>query len=129
MTKQCGFLELLNPGDVIMADKGFIVQDILALKHVRLLAPPIMSKGKVCSKATTMTRRFASVRVHVERMIRKLKSFQLIRWVIPLTLKPHASSIIRVCACLVNLSPTIITLSEESREFPTDCEDDDEELF
>ena len=48
LTKQCGFLELLNPDDVIMADKGFNVQDILALKHVRLLAPPIMSKGKVC---------------------------------------------------------------------------------
>jgi hypothetical protein len=31
LTKQCGFLELLNPGDVIMADKGFNVQDILAL--------------------------------------------------------------------------------------------------
>ncbi len=64
-------MEQLNPGDVIMTDKGFNVQDILALKHVRLLAPPII-KGKVCSKATTMTRRIASVRVHVERMIRKL---------------------------------------------------------
>ena len=37
-----------------MADKGFNVQDLFALKHVRLLPPPIMAKGKVSSKATTI---------------------------------------------------------------------------
>lgn len=78
ITKQCGLIEQLNPDDVIMADTGFNVEDLLALKHVQLLAPPIMSKGKVSSKATTMTRRIAKARVHVERMIRKLKCFQLI---------------------------------------------------
>ena len=54
LTKQCGFVEQLNAGDVIMADKGFNVQDLFALKHVRLLPPPIMAKGKVSSKATTI---------------------------------------------------------------------------
>ena len=108
LTKECGFIEQLNSGDIIMADKGFNVQDLFALKHVRLLAPPIISKGKVSAKATTMTRRIAKMRVHVEQMIRKLKCFQLIHTVIPLTLKPYASSIIQVCACLVNLSPSII---------------------
>ena len=107
ITKDCGFIEQLNPGDVIVADKGLNVQDLLALKNVRLLAPPMMGKGKVSSKATTRTRRIARSRVHVERM-RKLKFFQLIRGVIPLALKPYASSIIHVCACLVNLSPSII---------------------
>ena len=50
LTKQCGFVEQLNAGDVIMADKGFSVQDLLALKHVRLLAPPIMAKGRYHQK-------------------------------------------------------------------------------
>ena len=133
ITKECGFIEQLNPGDVIMADKGFNVQDLLALKNVRLLAPPMMGKGKVSSKATTMTRRIAKSRVHVERMIRKLKCFQLIRGVIPLTLKPYASSIIHVCACLVNLSPSIIdnhddddnkgVQSEDSEHYNWECKD------
>ena len=101
--KQCGFLDLLESGDVIMADKGFNVQDLLALKETRLFAPPIMGKGKVPAKATTMTRRVANVRIHVERIIRKLKCFGIVRGVIPLSLKPFASSIIKVCACLVNL--------------------------
>jgi hypothetical protein len=125
LTKECGFIEQLNPGDVIMADKGFNVQDLFVLKHVRLLAPPIMSKGKVSAKATTLMRRIAKSRVHVERMIRKLKCFQLIRVVIPLTLKPYASSIIRVCACLVNLSPTIIDHDSDSDSEEWDSENYD----
>ncbi|CAB4016757.1 Hypothetical predicted protein [Paramuricea clavata] len=106
LTKECGFIEQLNPGDVIMADKGF--------------------NGKVSAKATTMTRRIAKSRVHVERMIRKLKCFQLIRGVIPLTLKPYASSIIRVCACLVNLSPTIIDHDSDSDSEEWDSENYDQ---
>ena len=129
ITKQCGFIEQLNPGDVIMADKGFNVQDLLALKHVRLLAPPLMGKGKVSSKATTMTRRIARVRVHVERMIRKLKCFQLIRGVIPLTLKPYASCIIRVCACLVNLSPAIIDDRKDDNSGDAESDDGDSENY
>lgn len=108
IVKRSCFMEKLNPGDVVMADKGFNIQDLLALHHTRLLAPPIMRKGNVSSKATTVTRRIAKVRVHVERMIRKLKCFGILRGVIPLTLKPYVSSIVRVCAALVNLQPSII---------------------
>ncbi len=73
----------------------------------------------------TLTRRIAKSRVHVERMIRELKCFQLIRVVIPLTLKPYASSIIRVCACLVNLSPTIIDHDSDSDSEEWDSENYD----
>ena len=52
-----------------MADKGFNVQDLLALHHVRLIAPPIMYKGKVSTHTATMTRRVATKRIHVERII------------------------------------------------------------
>ena len=93
----------------------------------------MMGKGKVSSKATTMTRRIAKSRVHVERMIRKLECFQLIRGVIPLTIKPYASSIIHVCACHVNLSPSIIddhddddnkgVQSEDSEHYDWECKD------
>ena len=83
LTEECGFVKQLNGGDVIMADKGFNVQDLFALKHVRLLAPPIMAKGKVSSKTTTMTSRIATARANVELMIRK-------------------------STCLVNLNPIIV---------------------
>ncbi len=106
--RQSGFLDKLQPGDAIMADKGFNIQDLLALREMRLIAPPIMRKGTVSSKASTITRRIARVRIHVERAIRKLKSFGILRGVMPLTMKPYVTSIAKVCAALVNLQPSII---------------------
>lgn len=114
IVKECGFLDQLNPGDTIMADKGFNIQDLLALHHTRLLAPPIMKKGKISAEASTATRRVAKPRVHVERLIRKLKCYSILRGVIPLTLKPYVNSIIKVCAALVNLQPSIIQDTELS---------------
>ena len=110
ITKKCGFLDQLNPGDTIMADKGFNIQDLLALRQTKLLAPPLMKKGKDSAKASTMTRRIAKLWVHVERLIRKLKCFTILTGVIPLTLEQYVNSIIQVCAALVNLQSSIIEI-------------------
>ena len=66
-----------------------------------------MKKGAVSSKALTVTRRIARIRIQVERIIRKLKCFSTLRGVTPLTLKPYVTSIVKVCATLVNLQPRI----------------------
>ena len=103
-----GFLDKLNPGDAVMADKGFNIQDLLALHDTVLIAPPMMRKSNVSARASTATRRVATSRVHIERMIRRLKLFNFLRGVIPLTCKPYVSSAVTVCAILVNLQPSII---------------------
>jgi hypothetical protein len=108
ITKKCGFLEELVPGDEVMADKGFNIQDLLALHHVRLISPPIMHKDNVGTHAATMTRRVATKRIHIERIIQRLKSFGILQGVIPLTMKSYIDSIVSVCAALVNLQPQII---------------------
>ena len=41
----CGFLEALEPGNHVMPDKGFNIQDLVVLNHVQLIAPPIMYKS------------------------------------------------------------------------------------
>ena len=110
IVRKSGFLEQINPEDHIMADKGFNIQDLLALCGAYLIAPPIMMKDNISSRASTATRRVATTRVHVERMIRKLKCFVILRGVIPLTFKAYISSIIRVCAAIVNLQPSLIRM-------------------
>ena len=72
-----------------MSDKGFNIQDLLALREAKLLAPPIMKKGAVSSKASTITRRITRIRIHVERIIRELKRFSILRGVLPLALKNY----------------------------------------
>ena len=108
MSLSSGFLDKLNPGDAVMADKGFNIQDLLALHDTVLIAPPMMRKTNVSARASTATRRVATSRVHIERMIRRLKLFNFLRGVIPLTCKPYVSSAVTVCAILVNLQPSII---------------------
>ena len=110
--RQSAFLDKLEPGDVIMADKGFNVQDLFALREVKLMAPPIMRKGVASSEASTMTRRIASARIHVERVIRKLKCFGILRGVMPLTLKPYASAIVKLCSAIVNLEKSVVKTEE-----------------
>jgi hypothetical protein len=112
IVNKSGFLQELQPGDKIMADKGFNIQDLLALHDTHLIAPPIMRKGNISAKASTATRRVATARVHIERMIRLLKLFTILKGVIPLTLKPYIDAIVKVCAILVNLQPSVIKSSE-----------------
>ena len=86
IVRQSGFLDFVMPGDAIMANKGFNIQDLLAIKGAVLIAPPIMSSKNVSSYASTATRRMATSRVHVKRIIRKIKCFSVVRGFIPLTL-------------------------------------------
>ncbi|KAL7833741.1 hypothetical protein AOLI_G00287010 [Acnodon oligacanthus] len=54
-----------------MADKGFVIQDLLYERKVKLILPAVTKRGMQLSEQdTTNTRRIANVRVHVERVIR-----------------------------------------------------------
>ena len=108
IVKASGFLEKLQSGDAVMADMGFNIQDYLALHETVLIAPPVMRKNNVSALASTATSRVATARVHIERTIKRVKSFPFLSRVIPLTCKPVISSAVTVCAILVNLQPSII---------------------
>ena len=68
----------------------------------------LMRKSNVCAGSSTATRRIAKVRVHVERMIRKLKGFTILKGALPLTMKPYVNAAVTICAALVNLQPSVI---------------------
>lgn len=110
-----GFLGKLQPGDAVMADKGFNIQDFLALHNTELIAPPIMRKTNVSARASTATRRVATAKAHIEWMIRHLKLFTFLRGVIPLTCKPYISCAVSVCEILVKLQPSIIKASSNRK--------------
>ena len=63
-------LEKLEPGDEIMADKGFQIQDLLAPLGVRLNVPPFLAGNTQMSEIDVIhTKKIAQLRVHVERAI------------------------------------------------------------
>jgi hypothetical protein len=51
LTRSCGFLELLEPGDWVLADKGFDISYDLMLHGARLDMPPFLSKN--CQMSTS----------------------------------------------------------------------------
>ena len=52
-----------------MADKGFNIQDLIALHDTVLIAAPMMRRNNVSARASTATRQVGTSRVHIERMM------------------------------------------------------------
>ena len=78
LTRQCGLLGLLEPGDSVMADRGFDIMEDLAPIGVRLNIPPFLrGKSQLDTKELTETRRIASLRIHVERCMERLKNYHI----------------------------------------------------
>ena len=81
ITEQCGILKNLLPGDVILADRGFNIKENAALYCAEVKIPSF-TRGKKQLEAfgVESTRKIASVRIHVERVIglvrRKYKILQ-----------------------------------------------------
>ena len=79
ITKNCGFLNNLLPGDEIMADRGFTISEELYARRVKLNIPAFMKSRSQLSEAETIeSRRIATQRIHVERAIMRLKSYRIL---------------------------------------------------
>eukprot|EP00058_Branchiostoma_floridae_P004929 XP_002590417.1 hypothetical protein BRAFLDRAFT_201218 [Branchiostoma floridae] len=74
ITENSGFLQKLLPGDQVLADRGFDIQECLAM-HGATLAIPAFTRGKqqLSKKDCDSTRELASLRIHVERVIGTLR--------------------------------------------------------
>ena len=103
IVKQSGLLNLLQAGNVVMAEKGFLIWDLLAFKKVQLVSPVYCRGPRLSVKGTTHTCCVASLHTHDERNLLKLKQFRILSGVIPLLMKPMLERIIFICAALTNL--------------------------
>jgi hypothetical protein len=91
----------INPGDGIMADKGFTIQEELNKLGLVLNIPPFSScSSQMSSSDTYLTQKIAKHRVHVERVIAKVKTYKLLSHKIPTSLFKQANKIWSVCAIL-----------------------------
>ena len=78
LTERSGLLDLLEPGDSVMADRGFTIADLLDVKGVALNIPPMKVSDQFTQRELTTTRRIATLRIHVERAIGQIKNFKLL---------------------------------------------------
>lgn len=122
LTKNCGILEKLIPGDTVMADRGFTISESVGLKQGELVIPAF-TKGKAQLDPVDLerSRGIANVRIHVERVIGLLRrKYTILEGTLPtkfLSCDPNGPTenqvpiidrILRVCSALVNFCPSIV---------------------
>ena len=108
VTRDCGILTLLEPGDDVMADRGFDIKEDMPA-GVGLNIPPFMNGANQLSvNDEDKTRRIAAVRVHVERAIMRIKCFRILKNVFPLTMSSELNKIWIICSYLTLFFPPLI---------------------
>uniref|UniRef100_UPI00358EFD23 uncharacterized protein n=1 Tax=Myxine glutinosa TaxID=7769 RepID=UPI00358EFD23 len=100
ITSDCGILKQLHPGDMILADKGFTIRDILP-QGVSLNIPAFLVNGQFTQEEVVNNRQISVARIHVERSIQRLKLFTILDG-IPYQFKKNVNTILKVCVCLTN---------------------------
>lgn len=105
-----GFLEVVEEGDVILADKGFPgIRAGVSGKSGVLIMPPFSAGSQQFSEAdTSKTYEIAQVRIHVERVIQRIKTHGIFQHRFPISLIPAATQIFHMACVLANLQNPVI---------------------
>ena len=105
LTVESGLINKLQgkPNISVMADRGFTIYDQLKVINVVLNIPPFMEgSGQLPAAEVLEGRKIASLRVHIERVIGRIKNYTILKDTLPITLSRTSNQIVSVCAWLVN---------------------------
>lgn len=76
ITKSSGLIDLLEGGDIVMADRGFSFPEYFAAKGVQLLIPAsTRGNTQLSGQEVSMSRHRSRMRIHVERAIGRIKNY------------------------------------------------------
>ncbi|XP_023696232.2 uncharacterized protein [Paramormyrops kingsleyae] len=120
LTKYSGFLEQLLPGDLVLAERDFTMEDSVDLFCAELVTPPSMrGKKRLSRKDIKSAREISVVRNHVKRVIGVLRQkYTILGSTLPVNLirveqngKVEDSlidKIVLTCCALCNLCQTVV---------------------
>lgn len=112
ITKNCGILNHLIAGDLILADKGFLISDLCSELGVSVNIPPFLHSGQFTPEEVSRTTQIARARIHVERAISRLKAFRILDF-ISTSMRQHGTVIVQTCAALVNMQYSLLKENEQ----------------
>uniref|UniRef100_A0A146MVL5 THAP domain-containing protein n=1 Tax=Fundulus heteroclitus TaxID=8078 RepID=A0A146MVL5_FUNHE len=101
ITKKSQLLQLLQPGDEVMADKGFLSEKILSEVGVKLI-PPLKKSTQLSEPDTQKTQAIARMRVLVERAIRRVKEYHIWDGIVPLSMVGSVNQLWVICCLMSN---------------------------
>lgn len=107
-----------------MADRGFSLSAEMREKGVKLnIAAFTRGRKQITKKEATESRRISRLRIHVERVIGRVKTYQILKQPLPIHHKKIMNRIILVCAALCNLKGALIA-AQDPQERKRDQDDD-----
>ena len=118
ITEHCGFLNNLLPGDLVLADRGFDIQETVGSMMAQVKIPAFTrGKAQLSPLDVESTRQIAHVRIHVERVIGSVRQkYNILCGSVPLDLLHCRESedvtlydkMVFVSCALVNMSPSVV---------------------
>lgn len=108
IVEHCKVLNELQPGDLILADKGFTIHRLLP-SGVSLNIPPFLSsKSQFTKQEAELCAKIARARIHVERANERIKNFVILNH-IPSSLRPLSTKVFQLCCALVNVQAPLLS--------------------
>lgn len=110
ISERSNLVNICEPGDSIMSDKGFNVQDLFIPAGVTINIPEFFKKkNRMSGQAVAKDRKIASKRVHVERIIGLAKTFKILKSPLNNTESQLADHIITVIFTMCNFKSAIVS--------------------
>ena len=117
IAEDVNFFSNLIPGDQVLADRGFLVGELIALTGAELVTPAFKGRRQQLTQLEVEnSRRVSNVRIHVERVIGNLKRlFSILEGVVSINQLrkdedgfAFIDKIAFVCCCLHNAQSSVI---------------------
>lgn len=109
IVERSNIVSLCDPGDSVMADKGFNVQDLFAKSDVTVNIPTFLKKrNRISGKVLMKDRKISSKRVHIERIIGLGKTYKILTNAMNSTETKLSTHIIFCCYMLCNFRTCIV---------------------
>lgn len=101
-------LPLLSPGDMVMADKGFTIEDLLPAEIDLNIPPRIPTHRQMTENEFFSTQGIASARIVVEMKMEQLKNYRILAGPLPLAEAHLAEQMAFLCIAFTNFLPPLL---------------------
>lgn len=107
--EQSNLLSMLERGDEIMVDRGFLIEDICQQYGVKLIRPAFLKQKKqFTQQEADLSKSIAAARVHIERSNQRIKMFNLFNSKIKWNLVNYIEDAFLVVCAITNLCSPIL---------------------
>ena len=101
ITEDTNIFAKFTPGFMVLFDIGFNVQDLLLSRQMKcVLTPFVRSKRQFTLSEVYQGKRIARERIHIERVMGKLKEFRLLNHVLPINMTDRCDHLWNVAGAI-----------------------------